>query len=146
MNYDNVNRKHISKDKTMYKKISKGWNEENTKRCEIISEKSAAYIFMLGMTIKYYEKHQSRWEIIIIICTYILGAGGIPSLVITDNIETVRVVNGIVQGFIIILGLAKTIYQWINYKEKIKEFSWSYHKYTDLYVKIETIINSDVNK
>ena len=149
-NEDSVSIKKSSTKSDTYKKTNtnktRNWDTKNILRCNIISEKAAAYIYMIGMTIKYYETNQSRWEIIIIICTFILGAGGIPSLVIADDIETVRIVNGIIQGLLLTLGLLKTIYQWKNYKDTIKEFSWSYHKYADLYVKIETTLNTDYKK
>lgn len=126
---------------TVKHKGKNGWNEKNELRCEIILKKSSAYIYLIGKTMKYYDNLKSRWEVCIIILTYILGAGGIPSLIATDNVDTIRVINLIIQGLIIALGVAKTIYQWIDYDRKIKDFAWSYHKYTDLYVKIEKQLN-----
>lgn len=128
------------------KKVYKGWNEKNLLRTKYILEKISAKIYLIGKTKKYYKKKESQWDIFILITTYLLGAGGIPSLIITDDINIIQIVNGIIQGLIIVLGLFKTIYRWLNYKGKIKEYDWAHHKYSDLYIKINSTLNKNIEK
>ena len=47
---------------------------------------------------------------------------------------------------IVLLGIITTIYQWRNYKKNIKDFNWSYYKYTELYIKIEKVLSIKIPK
>ncbi len=121
--------------------ISKKWTDDNILKCKMIGDRAAAYVWLTNRASDYYDFYRNIAEIILIIFTYIFGAGGIPSLAISNDIHIIRIVNGIIQGGMILLGLCKTIFEWFNVTEKIKEYGWASAAHASLFVDIQRMLD-----
>jgi len=125
-------------------KSQNGWTDDNWDKCKIIGDRAGAFVWLTNHTSEYYEKNEKYFEPFIIISAYLLGGGGIPSLVATDNLDLIRIVNGIIQGMVILLGIVKHLYQWMEYRKKIKKYGWASASYTTLFLEIEKTLNEPI--
>lgn len=130
-----------SKKQKLKLDTQKNWTNENILKCKMIGDRAAAYVWLTNRAADHYDFYRNVAEVLLIIFTYLFGAGGIPSLAITNDVTIIRIVNGIIQGAIILLGLCKSIFEWMNLTEKIKEYGWASAAHASLFIDIQRMLD-----
>ena len=119
-----------------------GWTKGNTLKCKTIGDRAGAYVWLSNKTARRYEKTASIFEITIIVIMFILGGGGIPSLVATDNLTVIMAVNLTIQGLLMLLGTVKAVYEYLDYQKKIKKHNWASTQYSNLFIDIQKMLQT----
>ena len=122
------------------------WNTSRILKCKIVGDRAGAMVWILNHTAAYYDNLDQLTEIVLIVLTFLLGIGGIPSLVLTSDLTIVRIVNGIIQGIMLCIGLCKTIKTWYGFNTRISKHRWASSAYNSLFRDIDATLQKPANK
>lgn len=122
------------------------WSEKSTLKCKTIGDRAGAYVWLLNKTAEYYESIDFRVGVGLIVTAYLLGTGGMPTLIANADPLTIKIVNGIIQGLMVILGTAKVAILAFGFNKRISKHRWASAAFSGLFIDIQKTLGQPVDK
>lgn len=122
------------------------WNDKNVLKCKTVGDRAGAMVWLTNHTAEYYGMIDQYSEIGLNILTYILSVGGAPSLIVSNNLDVIRIVNGIVQAMLLFIGLCVSIKTWYGFNKRISKHRWVSSAYQALFLDIEKMLQLPEHK
>lgn len=122
------------------------WSQKEILKCKSIGDKAGAYVWLTNRTARKYHRIQRYAGIFMILFSFLTGASGIPSLVATEDLTIIRIVNGIVQGCLFFMGLVNTILEYINISDIRDKHLWASAAYGSMFIDIQKTLQTPADK
>jgi hypothetical protein len=122
------------------------WSEKSVLKCKTIGDRAGAFVWLLNKTAEYYESIDFNIGIGLIVAAYLLGAGGMPTLIANVEPSIVRIINGIIQGLMVVLGTAKVAIIAFGFNKRISKHRWASAAFSGLFVDIQKTLGQPVEK
>lgn len=122
------------------------WSQKEVLKCKSIGDKAGAYVWLTNRTARKYHRIQRYTGIFMILFSFLTGASGIPSLIATEDLKIIRIVNGIVQGCLFFLGLLNSLLEYIDISDKRDKHLWASAAYGSMFIDIQKTLQTSAFK
>jgi hypothetical protein len=122
------------------------WSEKTTLKCKMIGDRCGAFVWLLNRTAEYYENLDFHIGIGLIVSAYLLGAGGMPTLIVDIDAEIIKIFNGIIQGLMILLGTTKVIVLSLGFNKRVSKYRWASSAFSALFIDIQKTLGQTPDK
>ncbi len=122
------------------------WSEKTTLKCKMIGDRCGAFVWLLNRTAEYYENIDFNIGIGLIVAAYLLGTGGMPTLIANADAEIIKIFNGIIQGLMVLLGTAKVIVLAMGFNKRVSKHRWASSAFSALFIDIQKTLAQPLDK
>lgn len=124
-------------------KNDRGYTPKRVKAIQLIGNRAGALVWMFNKSSKYYKNVNRVLTIIGAILSYLLGAGGIPTLAVVADYKNVNL--GIQCGMIAV-GVFMTIHAWLRLDDHSEKHKWASDKNTSLFLDCRREIDKPIEE